>query len=188
MSYRELKPRIEAAGLDLAKHPLVVVGVRGYYRDSLGAVGANDRGIYDDALFLVSESHFSAYNANTDPSRKRAGAGSGRGKGMARLNPGVWVVYRFDIHGSRSDPHFALCQRGGPVEVTRDGRPDYLDRGYFGINIHRGGRSGTSSEGCQTVHPSQWSGFINAAVDQAKRFHGRKWQTTNLPYVLLDGG
>ena len=183
MSYSELKPRVEAAGLTVAAHPLFVAGVRGYYSNSMGGPG-NDSGIYDDAIFLVSPDHFSSYNANTNPSSERKGHGFGAAKGRARLQPGVWNVYQFDIHGG-SVPHFALCQRGGAVRVMRDGNPNYPDQGRFGINIHRGGRLSTSSTGCQTIHPSQWDGFINAAVDQAKRFNGAKWRTTNVPYVLL---
>lgn len=78
-----------------ARHPsyafagrLSVVGVRGYYRDTLGAVGRNDRAMYDDALFIVADEAFAAFNANTDPSGYRNGRGTGAGKGMASLNPG----------------------------------------------------------------------------------------------------
>lgn len=184
MGFSELKPKVEAAGLRLDQHALFVVGVRGYYANTMGVPG-NERGIYDDAIFLVSPSHFSAYNANTDPARRRPGRGFGKDRGMARLQPGVWVVYRFDIHGSKTDPHFALCQRGGDVLVMRDGYPDYEHRGSFGINIHRGGRTRTSSIGCQTIPPSQWEGFINSAADQARRYHGSAWKQTNIPYVLL---
>ena len=38
---------------------VVLVGVRGYFA-SLGAPGRNDRGIYDDAIFLVTPEDFQA--------------------------------------------------------------------------------------------------------------------------------
>ena len=47
----EEKPRLSAAalramlqplGIDRRAHPLVVVGIRGYYRDSMGAPGVDD--------------------------------------------------------------------------------------------------------------------------------------------------
>jgi lysozyme len=185
MSRAELLPRVAALGLDVAKEPFFVAGVRGYYRDTMGAAGANDRSIYDDALFLVSPSIFAAYNGNTDPSRVRRGSGTGAAKGMASLRPGLWRVHRFDLHNGK---YLALCQRAGPVTVTRDGAAgDYADTGMFGINIHKGGHGTTSSEGCQTIPPAQWDSFIASAVDQAKRLHGARWRSATIPYVLLDG-
>ncbi len=186
LSYSKLVEHLLPLGLDPASDTLFVAGIRGYYRDTMGAPGQNDRGIYDDAIFLVSPAFFGSYNANTDPSRVRKGRGiSESSKGMARLNPGLWRVHRFDRHAGK---YLALCQRAGPVTVTRDGIDgDYADTGMFGINIHRGGWSNTSSLGCQTVHPSQWASFIASAVDQAKRYHGRRWAQATIPYALLDG-
>jgi lysozyme len=188
------RPRVSRADLISAVHRahpahdfagrLTVVGVRGYYRDTLGAVGRNDRAMYDDALFLVSDDAFVAFNGNTDPSGYRSGRGTGAGKGMASLNPGLWPVYRFDLHQGK---YLALCQRAGVVTVTRDGTPPYPDTGMFGINIHKGGVNGTSSEGCQTVPAAQWPAFIATAQDQAKRAWGADWRTEVITYVLLEG-
>lgn len=183
MSLADLTPHLLAHGLDPAKEPVFVVGIRGYYRDTMGAPGVNDRGIYDDALFLVSPSLFAAFNGNTDPSRVRKGSGFGAGKGMASLKPGLYRVHRFDKHKGQ---YLALCQRAGPVTVMRDGSPPYPETGSFGINIHKGGFGTTSSEGCQTIHPTQWDAFIAAAVDQAKRYHGAAWSRTTIPYLLMD--
>ena len=163
---------------------LTVVGVRGYYRDTLGAVGRNDRAIYDDALFIVSDDAFVAFNANTDPSGYRKGKGASAAKGMASLDAGLYRVHRFDLHRGQ---YLALCQRAGQVTVTRDGDPPYQDTGMFGINIHRGGVNGTSSEGCQTLPPDQWPAFIATAQDQAKRVNGASWKSEVVPYVLLEG-
>jgi lysozyme len=158
--------------------------MRGYYRDTMGTVGRNDRGIYDDAIFLVSPAFFGSYNGNTDPSRIRKGRGTGAEKGMASLQTGLWRVHRFDKHNGR---YLALCQRAGKVKVIRDGSSeDYEDFGTFGINIHNGGWKTTSSLGCQTIHPTQWQSFITSAVDQAKRYFGSKWDKTTIPYALLD--
>ena len=51
---------------ELAKHPLVVAGVRGYYKNAMGAPGVNDRGIYDDAIFVYTPSVMAAFNGNAD--------------------------------------------------------------------------------------------------------------------------
>jgi hypothetical protein len=180
----ELRAQIDAFGLDRNKHPLVIVGIRGYYKNTLGQPGVNDRGIYDDAIFIDSDEAFAAFNGNTDPSRYQAGYGTDDDtKGMAKLKPGLTIVHRFDIHNGKYE---AICQRGGKVTVIRDGNPPYEDSGNFGINIHRGGYNGTSSLGCQTIHPEQWPSFIALATDTAKRAFGEKWRTTNIPYILIE--
>lgn len=178
-----LAARIAPFAIDRDRHPLVVVGIRGYYLDSMGAPQVNDRGIYDDALFIHTRQVTAAFNGNTDPSRYRAGRGTGTAKGMAALKPGAWFVHRFDLHKGK---YLALCQRAGPVTVIRDGNPPYPDTGDFGINIHRGGYNTTSSLGCQTVHPDQWDSFIAMAADQAKRYFGATWKRQVVPYVLLE--
>jgi hypothetical protein len=46
----------------LKKHgvtePVCVVGVRGYYRDTMGKKGQNDRGIFDDGMILISNDFY----------------------------------------------------------------------------------------------------------------------------------
>jgi hypothetical protein len=182
LSTLELLKLLEPFAINRERYPIVVVGVRGYYRDTMGAPGVNDRGIYDDAIFLHTPSVTAAYNANTDPSRYRKGSGTGPVKGMATLRPGVWYVHRIDLHRSK---YLALCQRAGDVTVTRDGDPPYSTTGNYGINIHRGGYRGTSSLGCQTIHPTQWESFITLAVDQAHRYYATRWNKEIIPYVLI---
>jgi hypothetical protein len=183
LSTTELEALLRPFDLDRGQYPVIVVGIRGYYKNSMGAPGVNDRGIYDDAIFVHSPSVMAAYNGNTDPFGHRKGHGTGRDKGMASLNPGAWYVHKFDKHNGR---YLALCQRLGPVTVTRDGDPPYTDTGDgFGINIHRGSYRSTSSLGCQTIHPDQWDSFINLVVDQAKRYHGTRWNKVCIPYALL---
>lgn len=175
--------RVVKAHPDAMTWPVLLVGVRGYYRDGLGAKGTNDRGIYDDALFLISPNRISAFNANTDPSRVRKGKGTGAGKGMARLKAGLYRAHQLGQHRAGTPgAHQALVQRAGEVTVIRDGVDgDYEETGYFGINIHRGGVTTTSSEGCQTVPPDQWPVFI-AEVRTALNAAGQ----TVVPYVLLE--
>ena len=184
MSYSELMEKLKPLGLDAETDPVFVAGVRGYYRDTMGAPGTNDRGIYDDAIFLVSPTFFGSYNANTDPSKVRKGRGRPSPCRPPCLAAGLWRVHRFDKHNGK---YLALCQRAGHVTVVRDGvTGDYADTGSFGINIHNGGWRTTSSLGCQTIHPSQWAGFIASAVDLAKRHHGERWNKVTIPYALIE--
>ena len=151
-----------------------LLGRRAYYRDTMGVPGANDWGIYDDAIFYCSPTAFASFNANTDPSRHHPG--------VAVLKAGVWR-YRLGIHNQSKDPvkhpHYKALVQGEQVTVAREGQGD--DTGWFGINIHRGGFTTTSSEGCQTIHPSQWDAFIGLVDGDMKR-HG----VLTLPYVLTE--
>lgn len=187
VSQTDLAARLAHFNLNRQQHPLIIVGIRGYYLNTMGAVGVNDRGIYDDAIFIDSADAFASYNGNTDPSKCREGVGTGSQKGMAKLKAGPWFAHKFDTHGGSSS-YPAICQRLGDVTVIRDGKngQDYEDTGSFGINIHKGGYNGTSSEGCQTLHPEQWSSFYALAKDLARRYHGDNWNKVVIPYILLE--
>jgi lysozyme len=145
---------LQRAGQRPPAEAVWLLGVRGYYLDSMGAPGRNDYGIYDDAMVIIAPGRQGlTFNANTDPSRygKRKD-----GRGMARLNAGRWR-YLPGWH-KRGHPlgHRAFRQ-ARPVTVTRFG--GHQETGWFGINIHRGGWSSTSSEGCQTLPPKQFETF-----------------------------
>lgn len=173
LSSTALRRLLAPHALDRTRYPLVVVGVRGYYRNTMGAPGVNDRGIYDDALFIDSANVTAAFNANTDPSVAR--------KGMAVLAPGLYLAHRLGLHRGQ---YRALVQRAGPVTVVRD--QSITESGYFGINIHKGSTTTTSSEGCQTIPPAQWDAFINTIVSEAKRTRGAGWLKLVVPYLLLE--
>jgi lysozyme len=151
-----------------------VLGIRGYYLDSKGRVGKNERGEYDDALVVISSKSISAWNANTDPSRYRPG--------IATLCPGVHK-YRPGKHGiskpSGGHPAFRPATPDEGLPVTRDGQSG-ISRG-IAINIHRGGESTTSSLGCQTIPPEQWAQF-HAAVHVELKAHSLK----TFDYVLIE--
>lgn len=165
---------LTAAG-NTAIPPMFLVGVRGYYRDTMGEPGKNDRGIYDDAIFVVGPDTFASFNANTDPSAFK--------RGVASLIPGVhW--YRPGNHGiSRPGggyPAFRPATKNEALPVRRDGQPEISEG--IAINIHRGSTSGTSSLGCQTIPPAQWDAFRSLVMLQLKKT-GMKM----FPYVLIDG-
>jgi hypothetical protein len=113
LSRDELHARIAATfgtALNREKFPLIVVGIRGYYRDTMGAAGKNDRGIYDDALFIDSPNVTAAFNGNTDPSVYRPA--------IATLDVGLYFAHRLGMHKGE---YRALVQQNGAVSVTRDG-------------------------------------------------------------------
>lgn len=146
------------------KEPLpdmFLFGVRGYYRDTMGKPGTNDRGIYDDAIFVVGPQSFGAFNANTDPSAYRPG--------IATLRPG-WHPYRPGYHKRgkpTGHPAFRPATAGEALPVDRDGLA--APSPGIAINIHRGGAHSTSSEGCQTIPPTQWDAFFNLALLEMER-------------------
>lgn len=153
---------------------VVVVGVRGYFQDTMGKVGTNDRGIYDDAVFVLSPEAFVSFNANVDPSAWR--------KGIATLKPGIHP-YKPGNHGISKPgggyPAFRPNTKDEELPVWRDG----VDKPSPGvaINIHKGGYGTTSSEGCQTIYPDQWDAFYALVRSEMKKF-GQK----GFDYILLE--
>ena len=169
---------------------VAILGCRGYFRDSMGAPGRNDAGLYDDAIVVVSPDAHVAFNANVDPSRGAAG--------MATLRAGVWR-YKPGTHGLNKPAakQYPALVQAAEVDVSRQGTTGYaagrqdpryglalgggIWRGYFGINLHRGGWSTTSSLGCQTIHPDQWNRFLDLVIGEMHQ-HGQR----TLPYLLLE--
>jgi lysozyme len=118
-----------------------------------------------------------SFNANTDPSRY--GMNNKINKGLANLKAGEYK-YKIGIHGvnkEKSKKYEALVQQE-QVLVKRD-VTNVEEKGFFGINIHRGGVNTTSSEGCQTIPPDQWDEFI----DLVKRIFNKR---TDIPYILIE--
>ena len=141
----------------------VLVFVRGYYLDSMGAPDRNDRNIYDDAVFLIGPGVFESWNANTDPSFARDG-----GRALATLNLGLFQFYRGKHKGRY--PALRSWPEGVRVDVTREGKPSTA----VGINIHKGSTSSRSrdvvwSEGCLTIPDIQWPDFIARVYGIMKR-------------------
>ena len=168
--WSEAMVREKIAGATMAS--VALLGVRGYYRDSMGAKGKNDRNIYDDAIFLVSPSGVVAFNANTDPSVYR--------RRVASLKPGVWL-YKVGTHGLSKPAHrrYTALVQAQVVTVRRDQLGD--DTGFFGINIHKGSHNTTSSLGCQTIYPNQWDAFIALVQSELKRSAQK-----TIPYILIE--
>lgn len=154
-------------------YPVALLGIRGYYCQTMGDPSRNDRGIYDDCIALDAPEATLTYNANVDPSVARPG--------IANLAIGLWW-YKIGTHGlqrPKAQQYTALVQASA-VTVHRD--REGADTGWFGINIHRGGYGTTSSLGCQTLWPDQWESFISTVKD-----HLQRHQQKRVPYVLIEG-
>lgn len=177
VSRDDIERRISPFGIDRSKYPLVVVGIRGFQ-----VPAANKRGVFDDAIVLLTDNACVAFPANTDPTRR--GLNPKINKGYAVLKPGVYYSYRFDTHNG-SKPHPAICQRVAPVTVIRDGGKE--ETGMFGINIHAAFGNSTSSDGCQTQAWKQYQEeFYPLAKAEAKRLWGEKWNKNTICYVLIE--
>jgi len=134
---------------------VTVVAVRAYRSETMGKPG-NDVNMYDDAFFIVTQEHFSAWNGNTDPTRY--GWNPNADKYMARLKLGHYMFIRRMHRGK----YLAFGQGENLVTVQRiksDGSVAMEEEGLFGIDLHKGGVNGTSSEGCLTLPASDWPAF-----------------------------
>ncbi|RVG86221.1 lysozyme [Sinorhizobium meliloti] len=155
---------------------VAVVAVRGYYLNTLGKEGANDRGVYDDAIFVVEPEGVHNFNGNTDPGRF--------GRGIAKLKSHQAIRYRPGPHGfSRRNGPYPAFRQDSNCTVIRDGIGEDTDSpaGRFWINLHRGNITSTSSLGCQTVPPHQWNEF-KTLIDGLLKKHSQE----TFYYLLVD--
>lgn len=162
---------------------VVLLGVRGYYKDSMGKAGVNDMDIYDDAVFVVSPDCYQSFNFNTDPSKHY-------GTKLAKLDPGVYRYYMGDHHIGTPKAYKALrpYPEGVKLPCTRDGVKSLCAN----TNIHEGGNDQpgdlhdfTGSMGCQTVpkgqfrpEPKDFQPLVYAQMEK----YGQKTVT----YVLIE--
>ena len=167
-----IKQYLHALGGD-DRYAVKLLGIRGYFKKTLGNPAHNDNGIYDDAIFLITPTEVLGYNANTDPSVMKPH--------VAVLQEGGPYLYHIGMHNMQT-PYEALRQ-SGRVTVLRDGKP-FTDTAAapFYIDIHRGGYGTTSSLGCQTIFPTQWLGFLAMVKAEMKKAHQLiipYWLTSN---------
>lgn len=154
---------------------LSVVAIRGYYLDTMGKVGVNDRGIYDDAIFVIAPGLFRSFNANVDPSIYRSGIASLMAPQVVRYAPGLHAIGRPTQHQAfRQQSDVIVVRDGGKGNGKPLGNGRFQDSPStrFWINLHRGGNTTTSSEGCLTLPVSQWDEFRNL-VNQKLKEHGQ---------------
>lgn len=165
---------LHTLGVDIMRP--AILGVRSYYRDTMGKPGVGDRGLYDDAIIIVTTHVFAAFNANTDP--------TGFGGHLAVLQAGVYS-YRLGIHHPNSPNAYQCLVQAGPVTVKRDN--GVVESGEFYIHIHKGSLTSTSSAGCQTIPPSQWPAFLELAKSEMLRYGvGLPLEKLVIPYALAE--
>lgn len=155
---------------------VAVVAVRGYYLNTMGKEGGNDRGIYDDAILVVEPDGIHNFNANTDPAKFA--------RGIAKLKSRQAVRYRPGPHGfSRKNGPYPAFRQDSDCTVIRDETGEETDTPgtRFWINLHRGSVTSTSSLGCQTVPPHQWNEF-KTLVDGLLKKHSQE----TFYYLLVD--
>ncbi len=157
----------------LARESLILIGARGFRANKVTTHPENVRGIYDDGMFLLSSDTFAVFMANCDPTRFAPGT--------ADLQAGIWL-YKIGTHGLTKpiDHQYEALVQAGPVLVMRDGGAK--ESGYLGINIHRGSYNSVSSEGCQTIHPSQFDTAFMPLVKSQMRARNQE----TIKYVLFN--
>jgi hypothetical protein len=179
--YKDIEVLMKRKGYDqlIKKDAVFAAAIRGYYLNTMGQVGKNDLGMYDDMVAWVWPNGIAAFNYNTDPSR--VGYNANAGKNMAMLVPGMYT-FVMRKHKGKYD---AFGQGDRPVAVYRvnaAGTITSVEEGLFGINIHEGGQNGTSSEGCQTLpRGTQWQQFKSLGYSLLR---ANKQET--FKYILFD--
>jgi len=151
---------------------VALVGIRGYYSETFAPSG-NNRGVYDDAIILISPSVHATFNANTDPSVFK--------KGIAVLKTGVHRFKKGNHGITKPDGGYPALRPANAKEelpVERDKEGDSMG---VAINIHRGSYNSTSSAGCQTIYPAQWDSFINLVYGEMARYSQK-----TIPYLLTE--
>ena len=158
----------------------------------------NNFGRYDDIVYLVSPDGIESFRANTDPSA--IGWNPGVGKPYAQLVPGLWYFIKgphknkgksFRQVNPEEGSEVSLLQKVGltaknalftVLRVFGKNNPkNYKETGYFAINIHLGGSNGTSSWGCQTFPPDEWTEFRDKTYELMSKYNQQV-----LPYLLID--
>ncbi len=151
--------------------PVMVLAIRGYYMNTMGKPGTNDRGIFDDCFALIGPNYYKTFNGNCDPSKEKPG--------IATLLPG-WHEFRPGLHNYKNPYEaFRTANAAEVTPVLRDGK-NGIQQGHT-INLHAAGEFNTNSAGCQTVFKPQWKEFKEDAYRILKEMNQK-----TLPYLLLE--
>jgi len=177
---------------DGRQYHLNIVGVRG---------PSADINHFDDRIILLYRDESGTlqaveYEITTDPGEYYTKHKLLNKAGAAILVPGQYRdTYKIGKHRNK---YLALCQLGGPVRVWRDAnRDDRLDRtgkiyeGWYGINIHRAGQSGTTakvgrySAGCQVFKDANNFATFMSLAGKSRQLRGNRFTYTLLEQADL---
>ncbi len=155
------------------KWPLIAFGIRGYYLDTMGKKGANDRGIWDDAngwIERTGDKTFAIFNANCDPTVTYR-------KGVGSIHAPQIVWFKKGLHKGR--PAF---RQADEMLVDRDGVGTVKAGVGCAFNWHDSLSGGTSSLGCQTNPKDQFTAARELGYMLLKKHYPK---TLTFPYLLV---
>lgn len=158
------------------KFPLVAFGLRGYYADTFGVKGKNDRGQWDDAIGWLDRrtGGFQIWNGNTDPTAKFK-------EGLGQIHAPQILYFRIGKHKGRpafrQAATFLVDRDGanGPVKASIDCAFNWHDS----LNPIKT----TSSEGCQTMPKDQFKAAREYGYVVVRQYYPK---TETFPYLLVD--
>lgn len=174
LSYDVVKKAVLAKGYKWFDSKLNIVGIR--TKDTTTNV-FND--FVTVSFIKDGKPFFIGFEATTDPGLYYLNKPM-RVEGTGILVPDQYIdCYIIDKHPSGSGEYDALVQKGGEVRVYRDNNKDnYLDidpktiqKGYFGVNIHRAHATvwqqwvGKYSAACQVIRNAKsFEKFMNIVL------------------------
>lgn len=188
--FKSLFNRLGYAYFEKGNYNLNIIGVRA---DVNGAV----TNLFDDIIVLIYNDPKQGlvrklYNITTEPGLYYVAKKLLNSKGTAILVPGQYRgCWQLGLHQGK---YTALCQKK-PVKVYRDGNmnmkydldPDTIEKGLFGINIHRASENKVNqtidkySAGCQVFNNiNDYNEFINICKKQAELYGN------NFTYTLIN--
>ena len=154
-------------------YPLVAFGIRGYYRDTMGKVGVNDRGIWDDAngwLERTGDKTYAIFNANCDPTVEYR-----RGVGSIHAPQIIW--FKIGLHKGRK-----AFRQAREIMVDRDGIGLVKAGVECAFNWHDSLSGGTSSLGCQTNPKDQFQAVRELGYHLVRKHYPK---SEIFPYLLV---
>lgn len=193
--FKKLFEKKDYAYFEKGNYNMNIIGVRSNQNNKV-------TNKYDDCLVLIYNTETGwkrqIYSITTDPGLSSMKAPN-NAKGTAILAPGQYRgAYKIDKHNGKYD---ALCQRNKAVKVYRDNnrdevydyKPETIDTGMFGINIHRSNETWTRSTvdgysaGCQAFNdPKEFISFMNLVKKSAK-IYGNCFTYTLVNEEDIDG-